>query len=329
MSLLRHSILLTNEELNQLVQLSCSPSARIARRAQTILELAQGLKVNETARKIKINRRTVTNIRDKFLCHRIKGITADAPRIGPRCKRPSVEEIENVILNRTPPNKMERWPYRQLAAELKVPLPTLYRKININKIPRSRHDLEMMMYQRKNRRISDIQGLFISPCLMAMAFKLENSIADDDPIHLKILSQKAIENFQQKNNELIDLMRNNYPDTYITTRSKGNLRDFLMFLLNINKQIPQDREIVLVMNSMIVDSNDKITRWLEKERRFHIIIWTSKEQWLDFIFKYISSGDEECKRIIYYRLESILADYELYSMNFHDNSIPFSCIFPD
>ena len=325
----RPPIVLTDEVLEQLIQLSETAPARIAKRAWTIRKIAKKFKISKIARELKIDRRTVTNTWDKFLRQGIKGITADAPRIGPRNKRPTDEEIEKVILTKVRPKGKERWPYRSLATELEVPLSTLYRRMKINKIPRSKQDLEMKIYLREHRRISDIRGIFVYFNILAIAFQLEGSKADDKKTQDRILSLRAIEGFQEKNREFIDKIRTKCSAINPSIESKSYMRDFLRFIYNINKQLSQDKEIILIMSSLIVDANNKIGRWFDKNRRFHLRSLPSREQCLDFIYNYIDKTDEQCKRILYYRLENIMADCEMRDILFHDNSIPYSCIFSD
>ena len=63
----RPPIVLTDEVLEQLIQLSETAPARIAKRAWTIRKIAKKFKISKIARELKIDRRTVTNTWDKFL----------------------------------------------------------------------------------------------------------------------------------------------------------------------------------------------------------------------------------------------------------------------
>src|SRR3954467_8722759 len=112
-------VVLSDEEREQLERWTRrrSSAQALALRARIVLLAAEGLKNTEIAARLGISRPPVTKWRNRFVEHRLDGLS-DEPRPG-RPRRIGDEKVEEVIVKtlETTPKGATHWSTRSMAAE--------------------------------------------------------------------------------------------------------------------------------------------------------------------------------------------------------------------
>lgn len=113
-------VVLSDEERDQLERWTRrrSSAQALALRARIVLLAAEGLKNTEIAERLGISRPPVTKWRNRFVEHRLDGLT-DEPRPG-RPRMITDTQVEEVIVKtlETTPKDATHWSTRSMAAEL-------------------------------------------------------------------------------------------------------------------------------------------------------------------------------------------------------------------
>jgi hypothetical protein len=320
----------TVNELYQLERLIQSKIPPLSGRASIIKDVLLGMKEKDVAIKYILNNKTPNKWLNRYLYHGLEGLN-DMPRVGRNNNGPTVEDIEYLILNEQPPNGAINWSIRSLAKELNTDRNKIYRIIKKYKIPLSRQDLKMKLRTLENLSISGIKGAFICPCVQAAIFQMEiqeqkNSNIVQKSNHKKIENNvpfMATERYNKINIELIESIKRILPDISALKIKKSDNSDFLLFLCNIDGIIDKDKEVLLLMSSLAVDIDNRISRWLDQHRRFQVHSWATSDGWLDLFNKRIETIEDKFKKPIIFHMDHLLADLAIYDIKFKNRQRPF------
>ena len=359
--MLRISLSLRDISLLREIAGSKNYTDRVRRRATIVLMCSEGRAVNNIAHDLGTTRKTVKKSCQRFRNHGLDGILQDAPRSGRYNghKRPSIDEIMNVILQREP-SRSDRWSVRALARECGTSPSTMHRLVRLHRIPLSSYDIKMLYYSQASHPMTDIAGLFLSPTLKAVAFLCEAS-EDKSPqvpeyggfpllsrnahpnesfvpsttsihlmmaktnepgtvIHLRIpllqndmtapsrrldVPLEAVAFFHYKVAELVRTM-----GVVIHVVDPGRRQEdieMLVFLETVERKVPRDTDVVLVMNSLLHDPDDRISKWLARHPRFRVSVFADDRVWLAVVEDHANEIPDEHKRRVTFTLEHFLA----------------------
>jgi transposase len=294
------SIVLSDEERETLSRWARrhSSSQVLALRCRIVLACAEGGTNQEVAAAQRVHPTTVSKWRHRFAVARLEGLV-DAPR--PGAKRTIGDEvIEAVVVDtlETAPRDATHWSTRDLAKKhgiSKTTVAEIWRAFGLK--PWQQDSFKISPDPDLIEKTRDIVGLYLNPPDAAVVFAVDEkpqiqALDRTAPILplLPTTPQRASHDYVR--NGTIDLFAalDVAGGTVITDlRSSHTTDDFVRFLNLINREVPEDLDVHLVLDNLSTHKTPKVHRWLLRHRRFHLHFTPTYSSWLNLVERWFSA----------------------------------------
>ncbi len=227
---------------------SPASSARIVRRARTILLASEGSSDRDIARELATDPGTVALWRRRFLLQRVPGLVREAPRAGrpPTTPPARIREIVRMTLGRHPPGGGP-WSARSLSRAAGVSKSTVQRIWKAHQIEprRAAETLRRNPGAKFVDKVTDLVGLYFDPPDRAMAFSVDEKGRGST---LLPLERRAVERFAEHRRAL----------------------EFRAFLQAIDRETPADLDVHLLLEGRLAPASAEVERWLARHPRFFL-----------------------------------------------------------
>ena len=295
------NIVLAPEELEQLQRWSRGRSTpqRLVLRSKIILLAAKRKKNTEIVKELRTNPVTVGRWRSRFALLRIKGISKDAPRPGPKPKIPSstVKKILDTTLHKKPPGETH-WSTRTLAEKLGVSHMTVQRVWKAHNLqPHRTRSFKLSKDPKFEEKLIDVVGLYMNPPQKAVVFSF-----DEKPQVQALERAQAIlpvrPKFPEaypndyKRNGTVDLFAalNILDGTVITQfHNRHRHQEFLSFLRVLDASVPSELDVHIVLDNLSAHNDDSVKRWMTRHPRFHFHFTPTGSSWLNMVESWLSN----------------------------------------
>ncbi len=328
-------IVLTNDERDTLERWARrrKSSQALAMRCRIVLACGDGATNVEAAEAVGCNPRTAGKWRRRFAEQRLEGLV-DAPRSGaPRTVGDDV--IEGVVvdtLESTPPDATH-WSTRSLAAKhglSKSTVAQIWRAFGLK--PWRQDEFKLSPDPELIEKVRDIVGLYLNPPDAAVVFAVDekpqiqalNRSAPTFPM-LPGTPQRATHDYLRHGTidlfAALDMARG----TVITDlRSSHTADDFVTFLNKINRQVPDDLDVHLILDNLSTHKSPKVHRWLLRHRRFHLHFTPTYSSWLNLVERWFSAlTTKKLQRSAHRSVTELAADITDWTTRWNDNPKPF------
>lgn len=287
-------------EIEALVRNGNTPQ-KTALRARVVLLACQGVANHAIAQQLHISRPTVLALRSAFSKNGISAITGVRKRKGHR--RTCTPEMERKILETTlktrPGDGSTHWSVRSLAKQLRVSHMMVYRVWQ-------RHDLQPHRVQRFKisndshfeEKVRDIVGLYLNPPDRALVLcvdeKSQIQALDRTAPILPLrpgLPERQTHDYKRHGTTTLFAAFNILNGKVIgSCQERHRSREFIRFLNHLEKQLPQDREIHLIMDNYCTHKSAEVQRWLKptKRKRFQFHFTPTSSSWLNQVERFFA-----------------------------------------
>jgi transposase len=294
------SIVLSDEERDTLLRWvrRHSSSQALALRCRIVLACAEGVTNKEAAAQERVHPVTVSKWRHRFFEAGLEGLV-DAPRPGAK-RTISDDVIEAVVVDtlETAPPDATHWSTRDLAKKhgiSKTTVAEVWRAFGLK--PWQQDSFKISPDPDLIEKTRDIVGLYLDPPDAAVVFAVDEkpqiqALDRTAPILplLPTTPQRATHDYVR--NGTIDLFAalDVAGGTVITDlRSSHTTDDFVRFLNRINREVPDDLEVHLVLDNLATHKTPKVHRWLLRHRRFHLHFTPTYSSWLNLVERWFSA----------------------------------------
>lgn len=275
-----------------------STSQALALRSKIVLEAADGKTNNEIAAKVGCHPVTAGKWRNNFAADRLDGLL-DAPRPG-AARTITDDEVEAVIvdtLETTPPDATH-WSTRGLAKKHGMSHETvaqIWKAFGLR--PWRQDEFKISPDPLLVDKIRDIVGLYLSPPVSAALFCVDekpqiqalNRTAPTLPM-LPTTPARATHDYQR--NGTIDLFAalNVATGEVITDLRKTHTsKDFVAFLNKVNRNVPAELDVHIVLDNLSAHKTPLVHRWLLRHRRFHLHFTPTYGSWMNLVERWFSA----------------------------------------
>ena len=284
------------EELRRLARRRKVGSAA-SMRARIVLKCATGMDNVDVAEELSIKPHTVGKWRRRFVERRMEGLL-DEPRVG-RPRSVTDDDVERIIDTtlHEDPKAATHWSTRMLAERLGVSqtaVSCVWRAFGLR--PDRTESFSLSKDPQFVEKVRDIVGLYMSPPDNALV------LCVDEKSQIQALDRTQ---------PLLPMMPT-HPErrtaTYArhgttslfaaldiaTGRVVGKLfkrhrsEEFLRFLREIEKSVPEDVDVHLVMDNYATHKTEKVKRWLTRRPRFHVHFTPTSSSWLNLVESFFS-----------------------------------------
>ena len=278
-----------------------SGSSGLYVRAGIVLDCAAGLSGARIAERHQTSQQTVTKWRRRFASGRLAGLS-DAPRSGQprRHGDEQVQEVLDATLNRRPGNATH-WSVRSLSAELGVPRDFVHRVWRAFGLkPHLSHSFKLSSDPHFVAKVRDVVGLYLDPPDKALVLCMD----EKSQIQALERTQRSLPlNWGTPETRTHDYRR--YGTTTLfaaldvaTGKVIGQLKrrhrsiDFISFLRHIDRVVPADLEVHLILDNYGTHKTAKVKQWLLRHPRFHCHFTPTYSSWINLVERFFASLTE-------------------------------------
>ncbi len=328
-------LILTDEEKSTLERLvrRQTTAQSIARRARIVLECAKGRTNTAVAEDLGLANVTVGIWRRRFVERRLDGLF-DEPRPGtPRTV--SDEDVERVItmtLEETPKNATH-WSTRSMAAATGLSQSTISRIWRAFALqPHRTETFKLSNDPLFIEKVRDIVGIYMNPPERAVVLCVD----EKSQIQALERSQPILPlrpgRVERRSH---DYRRHGTTTLFAaldcaTGKVIGELHrrhravEFKKFLKTIDREVPQELDVHLILDNYATHKTPAIKRWLARNPRFHLHFTPTYASWLNLVERWFAEITNRRIRRGSFRstqaLESAIRDYV---ENNNENPKPF------
>lgn len=269
----------------------------MALRCRIVLACADGATNNTVAADLGVHPATVSKWRRRFVDQRLDGLT-DAPRPGAprRITDADVEQVIVTTLEETPTDATH-WSTRSMAAKVGMSqsaISRIWRAFGLK--PHLVEEFKLSTDPQFIDKVRDIVGLYLNPPDAAVV------LCVDEKTQVQALDRTApvlplMPGVPQRRSH--DYKRNGTTDlfaaldvasgnvlTHMTDRHRAI--EFRQFLNLINRNVPDDLDVHIVIDNVSTHKTPEIGRWLVRHPRFHVHFTPTYSSWMNLVERWFS-----------------------------------------
>lgn len=305
----------------------------LALRAKIVLECAKGRSNTDVAKSLGVTNVTVGKWRARFLENRLDGIL-DEPRSG-RPRTILDEDVEAVLTKtlETTPDNATHWSTRSLAEATGYSQSTVSRIWRAFALQPHRHEtFKLSKDPLFVEKVRDIVGLYMSPPDNALV------LCVDEKSQIQALNRtQPLLPLRpgQAERGTHDYEKNGTTSLFAaldvaTGQVIGKLHrrhrsvEFRKFLNEIDKNVPPDQDVHLILDNYATHKTETIKRWLAKRPRYHLHFTPTSASWLNLVERWFGVLTEKrIRRGVFCSTRSLENAIEDFLEKYNENPKPF------
>ena len=276
---------------------------------------------------------TVSKWRTRFAEQRLDGLV-DAPRPGAE-RSIGDDVIEAVVVDtlESAPGEDTHWSTRGLAAKHGISHQTvaeIWRAFGLK--PWKQDSFKVSPDPDLVEKIRDLVGLYLNPPVAAAVF------AVDEKPQIQALNRTApilpmLPTTPERASH--DYLRNGTCDLFaaleIATgkvitdiRARHTSADFVAFLNKINREVPKDLDVHVILDNLSAHKTPTVQKWLLRHRRFHLHFTPTYGSWMNLVERWFSAlTTKKLQRSAHRSVKELAADIQAWADAWNENPTPF------
>ncbi|MDE0224804.1 MAG: IS630 family transposase [Gammaproteobacteria bacterium] len=263
---------------------------QLVRRAQIVLACADGEPGAAVARRLEVNKNTVVKWRKRYAEYGIEGLHDELRPGRPRSHDDDrVAEVINAAL-RTRPAHGTQWSVRAMEEHTGVSKSTVQRWFELFGVqPHRQRGFRLSNDPFFVEKVRDIAGLYLNPPDKAVVLCVDEksqiqALERHQPVlpmglgHAQGVSHGYVRHGTTTLFAALDIATGE-----VTAQCKQRHRhqDYLAFLRHIDKNVPEDLDIHLVVDNYATHKHAKVRAWLARRPRYHVHYTPTYASWLN------------------------------------------------
>ncbi len=328
-------VAVTAVEKKQLEKWATRPKTEqaLALRARIILAAAVGDANQKIATDLKVRRLTVVKWRARFFTNRLEGL-ADGRRSGaPR--RISDGEVEKVVrktLDERPANATQ-WSTRSMSKAVGISRATVHRIWQAFGLqPHRTETFKLSTDPDFTEKVRDIVGLYLAPpdraLLLCVDEKSQIQALDRTqpllPMRPGQVERRTHDYVRHGTTSLFAALDIKTGTVIGKTYRRHRAVEFRKFLDTIDKAVPADLKVHVVLDNYGTHKTQLIKRWLLKRPRFHFHFTPTSASWLNQVERWFAKlTDQWIRRGTFSSTAQLEAAIRAYLEINNDHPVPF------
>jgi transposase len=328
-------VVLSDDERSQLEAWARRPKSAqaLAMRSRIVLASAQGGTNVDVAARLDLNRGTVTKWRNRFVLYRLDGLL-DEPRPG-RPRTITDEKVEEVITKtlECAPADATHWSTRSMATEVglnQTAVSRIWRAFGLQ--PHRQDTWKLSKDPLFIDKVRDVVGLYLNPPERAVV------LCVDEKTQIQALDRTApifpmMPGVPQRASH--DYKRNGTSSLYaaldITTgkvigqlHSRQRSVEFKKFLITLDREVPADLDVHVVLDNSSTHKTPAIQRWLVAHPRFVLHFTPTSSSWLNLVERWFSElTTKKLRRGTHHSVRDLNTDIRAWINTWNDNPRPY------
>ena len=267
-------------------------------RAGIILDCADGRKSEDIAARHRVSRQTVSKWRGRFARKGLAGLE-DAKRSGQPRKHAdeTIQAVVETTLRRKPKNRTH-WSVRSLSREMSLPrdfIHRVWRSFGLK--PHLSRTFKLSTDPRFVEKVRDVAGLCVNPPDKAVVLCVD----EKSQIQALDRTQRALPmHFGLPETRTHDYKRHGTTNLFAaldvaTGRVIGKIKrrhrseEFVAFLREIDRNVPEDLEVHLIMDNYSAHKTEKVKNWFLRHQRYTCHFTPTSSSWLNQVERFFAA----------------------------------------
>jgi putative transposase len=329
-------VVLDSEQREQLESFSRSRSLAHAhvQRAKIVLLAADGMTNIEIAEKLGTTRETVGKWRKRYLQHGIEGIY-DELRTG-RPRTYSDEQIATLIQRTldTTPDGSTHWSTRSMAKEIGISKSTVHRVWTTFALqPHRQTTFKLSNDPFFVEKVRDIVGLYLDPpqhaVVMCVDEKSQCQALERSqpmlPMNLGYVEGVTHDYVRHGTTTLFAALDIANGQVLTDCKPRHRHQEFLSFLRLIDKNVPQELDVHVILDNYATHKHAQVKAWLVKHERFRLHFTPTYSSWLNQVERWFGLITERAiRRGSFSSVKELIAKIQLFVDAWNRDSVPFA-----
>jgi transposase len=269
----------------------------LAQRSRIVLAAAEGLKNTEIAARLQITRGMAAKWRSRFAEQRLDGLV-DEPRPG-RPRTVSDAQVEAVITKtlESTPEHATHWSTRSMAAELGLSqsaVSRIWRAFGLQ--PHRQETWKLSKDPQFVAKVRDVVGLYLDPPERAVVLcvdeKSQIQALDRTAPILPMLPgtpERATHDYRRSGTSSLYAALDIATGKVIgSLHARHRAVEFKKFLATLDREVPAELEVHLVLDNASTHKTPAIQRWLVAHPRFVLHFTPTSSSWLNLVERWFS-----------------------------------------
>jgi transposase len=323
-------------ELQRIARSTSQPHRRVTQ-AKALLWAAEGVPNEEIARRCAVDSDAVRRWRRRFLERGVDGVGVIADGRGRKSwlEEGTVAEVVRVTLEESPADTSTHWTTRTLGERLGVSKDTVARIWRNHELKPWRVDtFKVSDDPRFEEKLVDVVGLYMNPPDRAVVFsfdeKTQCQALDRTQASLPMRPGRAgTMTHDYKRNGTTDLfaaMNLATGEVLHDCRDRHTALDVLRFFKRIDRSVPRNLDIHVVLDNLSAHSAPEVTEWLAHTRRarWHLHFIPTSSSWLNLIERWFKElTDRRLRRGAFTSVLDLVDAIEIWTGHWNDDPRPF------
>ena len=271
--------------------------------------------------------------RRRFAVGRLEAL-ADLPRSGaPRKIGDDVIEAVIVDALETTPGADTHWSTRGMAKQHGISRETvgrIWRAFGLT--PHVIDEFKISPDPLLIDKIRDIVGIYMSPPVNAACFAVDEkpqiqALNRTAPILPMLPTTPARQSHDYVRNGTIDLfaaMNLASGEVITALRPDHTSAQFVKFLNQINREVPAELDVHLVLDNLSTHKTPEVHKWLLRHQRFHLHFTPTYGSWMNLVERWFSAlTTRKLRRSSHDSVKELAADITAWVQAWNENPVPF------
>jgi transposase len=328
-------VVLSDEEREQLVAWARrrKSAQALAQRSRIVLAAAEGAKNTEIAERLRITRGMAAKWRARFAEQRLDGLL-DEPRPG-RPRAIGDAQVEEVIVKtlESTPKDATHWSTRSLARELGLSqsaVSRIWRAFGLQ--PHRQQTWKLSRDPQFVAKVRDVVGLYLDPPERAVVLCVDvksqiQALERTAPI-LPLLPgtpERASHDYKRSGTSSLYAALDIATGKVIgSLHNRHRALEFKQFLSRLDREVPAELEIHLILDNASTHKTPAIKRWLAAHPRFVLHFTPTSSSWLNLVERWFSElTSKKLRRGSHTSVRQLNADIRAWIDTWNDNPRPF------
>jgi putative transposase len=302
-------------------------------RAEIVLLAAEGKRNTEIAEASRVSRQTVAKWRERFVSGGLEGLYDEYRSGRPRSiEDERIAEMVNKTL-RSKPEGATQWSCREMAKTTGMSKSTVQRVWSAFGLqPHRQESFKLSTDPFFIEKLRDIVGLYLNPPEKALVLCVDEKSQCQAlertqpmlPMGLGYLEGVTHDYVRHGTTTLFAAL--DIANGQVLTQNKGRHRhqEFLGFLRHIDKNVPADLEVHLVLDNYGTHKHAAVKGWLARHDRFHLHFTPTYASWLNQVERWFGIVTQRAIRRGSFRsVKELVAKIEQFVAAHNKNAVPF------
>jgi len=310
-----------------------SSAQAVALRSRIVLAAAEGLKNTEIAERVGVTRPVVTKWRNRFAEDRLEGLL-DEPRPG-RPRTVTDAQVEEVIVKtlETTPKDATHWSTRSMASEVGLTQSAVHRVWRAFGLqPHRQETWKLSKDPQFVDKVKDVVGLYLDPPERAVVLcvdeKSQIQALDRTAPILPILPgtpERASHDYKRSGTSSLYAALNVTTGQVIgSLHARHRAIEFKKFLQTIDREVPAELAVHLVLDNASTHKTPAIQRWLVAHPRFVLHFTPTSSSWLNLVERWFRELTEKAiRRGVFHSVPDLIEAIETFLAAHNNDPKPF------